>query len=106
VVVNWINHCRSSFVLIEVNPEKLLRFADNTQGDFTPKKDRLERLLDRFINGDKEMDAPIVGKTFRGGISFTDGRHRVTLAAKLRMTAIKIAVYPEEKNYIENILKS
>ncbi len=103
-MINWINHNRSPFVLIEVDPKRLLRIAENTR-DFTPKKEKIEHLLERFKES-KEIEAPIVGRTFLGGVSFTDGRHRATLAARLRMTAIKIAVYPEERSYIERILKS
>ncbi len=102
-MVNWINHYHRWYTLIEVDPKRLLQVADNTKSGFEPEKQKLDLLLEGFIDG--EIDAPIVGRSYEG-ISFVDGRHRVTLAARFRLPAIKIAVLPSEKSYIEGILKS
>ena len=102
-MVKWKNHYHRWHVLLEVSPKRLLQVADNTGEGFRPNKGKLNRLLPVFIAG--EIDAPIVGLARKGqSVTLVDGRHRTTMADRLRMTKIAIAVSPKEKGRISGIL--
>ena len=100
--MKWINHYHRWDVLLKVDPKRLLQVADNSKS-LNPNPRKLSRLSEGFRDG--EVDAPIVRRSCCEGITFVDGRHRIFLAAQLGFPTIKIAVLPEEIEFIRGFLK-
>ena len=97
--IEWVN-VFSCHTLLEVDPRKLMRVLEANVW----KPERLPPLLEKLQQGG-EMDAPIVERLSYAGFGFMNGIHRTAAAVQLGLSAIKIAVLPEEKDAIERLLK-
>lgn len=96
--MEWVNHFHRWYRLLEVNPKRLLQ----AEGHFERNPQKLASLVEKIRQGG-EVDAPIVGR--RGeGICFIDGRHRTVAAVMVGLPTIKIAVRPEDIEFIQSFL--
>lgn len=107
IQIQWINPGPDWYVLLDVDPRKLLQAAGDTK-HFEPNPRRLTAVMERLSQGGK-IDAPIVGRFWitsygvhHKGIGFTDGRHRTVAALRLGLPTIKIAVSPKEIEFVQS----
>jgi len=96
--MEWINHYHRWYRLLEVNPKRLLQ----AEGPFERNPKKLASLVEKIRQGG-EMDAPIIGRHGKG-IWFVDGRHRTVAAVMVGLPTIKIAVRPEDIEFIQSFL--
>jgi len=94
-MVVWINHY-PWYQLLEVDPRKLESVARRQRAI---KTEKILPLIKKIQEGG-EIDAPIISKGCQEAICFVDGIHRTLAAIQEGLPTIKIAVRPEELNFI------
>ena len=105
MATKWVSRY-PGYDLIEVDPRKLYPIA---RCAWSRNTERLLPLIQKLEDGG-EMDAPIIDfcwvERIPGWkIDFQDGTHRVAAAIYLGFSSIKIAVNPNEREFIGNFLK-